>query len=139
MASIYFADLKGNIGTDLYRTIQHIATTNSWSYIEKATGNVQSYHHDYILSIGDIVADLQRRIFIIIAYVDVSMSQLTNYNWALYICNILSIYNIPIDDTINIHFTNMNNRLIDTQTYNSHASQIHNILGDIRPYTVQII
>lgn len=128
MFSIYFADLLGQVCCSNAKHIIDLIQDKNMYIIRD--GDLIAF--DEITNgyrIGDVF--LNDEFLCIVAYINIGLPKPTNYNWSLYIRNILILYDIDYNTEIRIFVNNLKNTFRDTQTLQSQYEVLEMFISDL--------
>lgn len=134
--SIYFSDINGELATNKFMHINDLPKFEDCFFICHNEMKNSRYVNEN-LEIGDIL--YASNWIVIVSYYNVRLSNMSNYNWSLFISNILKIMNIENTCIINLYLTNVRNILKDTQSYNTHINIVNSLLMSLTDYNIQIL
>lgn len=128
MFSIYFADTKGQVSSSDAKVISDLIL-NQNTYIVREGSLIELDETLDNYKIGDVF--LTQNFLCVVAYANISLPKPFNYNWSLYIKNILILYEIDTNTEIQIFINNLKNTFRDTQTLQSQYEVIAMMIGDL--------
>ncbi|QLI62443.1 HgNV_075 [Dikerogammarus haemobaphes nudivirus] len=141
--SIYFADKAGNLGLNNVKSLTSFIEEGVYSIKNGKINPVDIVNYKNYLdtNVGFFKRDGEQSFIILITYETMAFSKPIQNNWGLYIKNILTILQVPVDEPIYMFITNNKNTLKDTQTVYSHSIIERLYLEDLtNTYTkVQVI
>lgn len=129
---IYLADVEGSMTTNTILTLGDLIKEDPILMLRNEQLTTIEIQNGILpkLVIGDIFYKVNSFI-IIVAYNNVSLPKPANYNWGLYLKNILTILDIKRDLEIRFYMTNTKNTLREIQTLHAQHEIQRMLLDDL--------